>query len=65
MNFNPDVAKNGLLKCKNKCKYWKQKKTSLKEIFFICYLLIAFNFLAKLDFFLAAVFLTITPFVQA
>ena len=29
------------------------------------YAFIAFNFLAKLDFFLAAVFLTITPFVQA
>ena len=29
------------------------------------YAFAAFNFLAKLDFFLAAVFFTITPFVQA
>lgn len=34
--------------------------------FFTCnYALTAFNFFAKLDFFLAAVFLTITPLAQA
>ena len=32
---------------------------------FLFYAFIAFNFFAKLDFFLEAVFLTITPFVQA
>ena len=32
---------------------------------FFIYAFIAFNFFAKADFFLEAVFLTITPFVQA
>ena len=43
--------------------FFKNKK--LCTIFYHTYAFAAFNFLAKLDFFLAAVFLTIIPFVQA
>ena len=61
------IIKNKIIKNKKQSKYTLDCffVKNCAQFFTLNYAFIAFNFFAKLDFFLAAVFFTITPLLQA